>query len=299
MLFTDDSRGRNYAKDPAVVSFKGKYFMYYSIGPYVQERSWNGWTMGIAESDNLNDWRKIGEILPEGEFEKNGICAPGAVVLQGTVHLFYQTYGNGMKDAICHAISDDGINFKRDETNPIFSPTGSWNCGRAIDADVIVHNDKLLLYFATRDPEFKIQMLGVAAADLTSSFDKKSWKQLGDGPIIKPELTWEKKCIEAPALCKYNSNLIMFYAGGYNNEPQQIGCAVSKDGVTWERIYDFPILPNGNPGEWNSSESGHPFAFTDDDGQVYLFYQGNNDNGDSWYLSMTKIIWEKNKPVIR
>ena len=76
----------------------------------------------------------------------------------------------------------------------------------------------------------------------------------------------------------------MFYGGGYNNEPQQIGCAVSDDGVRWTRLSDEPFLPNGAPGEWNASESGHPFAFTDDDGQVHLFFQGNNDMGQTWYL---------------
>lgn len=31
----------------------------------------------------------------------------------------------------------------------------------------------------------------------------------------------------------------------------------------------------------NSSESEHPLAFHDDDGKYYLFYQGNNDNGET------------------
>ena len=61
----------------------------------------------------------------------------GAIVLEGKVHLFYQTYGNGKQDAICHAWSTDGLNFTRNPANPIFRPTGEWNCGRAIDADVI------------------------------------------------------------------------------------------------------------------------------------------------------------------
>ena len=89
----------------------------------------------------------------------------------------------------------------------------------------------------------------------------------------------------------------MFYAGAYNNEPQQIGCAISRDGIKWQRLSRYPLLPNGSKDEWNSSESGHPFLFQDDDGQDYLFYQGNNDKGRTWFLSVVPIDWVAGKPV--
>jgi hypothetical protein len=88
----------------------------------------------------------------------------------------------------------------------------------------------------------------------------------------------------------------MFYAGNYNNKPQQIGIAVSEDGIHFNRLKDEPFLPNGLSGEWNSSESGHPFLFTDDDGHTYLFFQGNNDNGKSWYLSKVEVAWKQGQP---
>ena len=90
----------------------------------------------------------------------------------------------------------------------------------------------------------------------------------------------------------------MFYAGAYNNRPQQIACAVSDDGINWERLFRKPLLPNGKPGEWNSSESGHPGVFVDNDGKMYLFFQGNNDMGKSWYISKMNIGWKDNKPYL-
>lgn len=299
MYFADTSRGRPFSKDPAVVRFRGKYTMYYSLSPYRDGRANDGWGIGIAESHDLLHWERIGEIEPEREgCEMNGICAPGAIVLDHKIHLFYQTYGNGPRDAICHAVSTDGVTFTRNATNPIFSPTGDWNAGRAIDADVIAKGDTLFLYFATRDPAMKIQMQGVATAPLKSDYSRSQWTQRCDAPILKPVLPWEKNCIEAAATCMHNGRLYMFYAGGYNNEPQQIGCAVSEDGLSWQRISDQPILANGKPGEWNASESGHPFAFTDDDEQIYLFFQGNNDQGKTYYLSMKKVRWEGDRPVL-
>lgn len=91
----------------------------------------------------------------------------------------------------------------------------------------------------------------------------------------------------------------MFYAGAYNNAPQQIGVAESKDGIHWKRVFTEPFVPNGKPGEWNSSESGHPHLFHDLDGRTYLFYQGNNDNGKTWYITNEEVFWKKGKPYLK
>lgn len=123
-------------------------------------------SVGVAESRDLDNWTKICDLPRLTALEENGFCAPGAIVLDGTVHLFYQTYGNGASDAICHAVSRDGIRFTPNETNPVFHPAGDWTCGRAIDADVIPFRGRLWLYVATRDPKMEIQKLAVASAPL-------------------------------------------------------------------------------------------------------------------------------------
>ena len=91
----------------------------------------------------------------------------------------------------------------------------------------------------------------------------------------------------------------MFYAGSYNNAPQQVGVAESKDGIVWKRVWDEPFLKNGRPGEWNSSESGHPHIFEDTDGRTYLFFQGNNDNGKTWFISRKEVFWKNRRPELR
>jgi hypothetical protein len=142
----------------------------------------------------------------------------------------------------------------------------------------------------------EVQMLGVASAPLGSGYGRETWTQRCDAPILKPELPWEQQCIEAPALCRHGKRLYMFYAGAYNNRPQQVGCAVSEDGLDWRRLSDEPFLPNGQPGTWNACESGHPYAFVDDDGQTDLFFQGNDDMGQTWYLSYVQVDWDTGRP---
>ncbi len=300
MYFTDTSSNEiKIAKDPVVLKFKGRYLMYYSKQRFQNTKDgMQGWNIGIAESKDLYNWKKIAEINPEASYEQKGLCAPGAMIKDGQVHLFYQTYGNGPKDAICHAWSSDGISFTRNASNPIFSPSGAWTNGRAIDAEIYFYKKQYFLYFATRDAAGKIQKQGVAVAAAGTDFKRAGWKQATNDAILAPKLDWEGDCIEGASIIRKNNKLYMFYAGNYNNMPQQIGIAESKDGIHWKRLSDLPFLKNGEAGTWNSSESGHPGIFEDEDGQTYLFYQGNNDKGKTWYLSNIKIGWRKSGPYV-
>ena len=123
-------------KDPYDIFFQQKYWMYYSTLDALKKE----WHIRIATSTDLVHWDKVGDIyVLKGAVEEKGICAPGALIKDGMIHLFYQIYGNGKSDAICHATFKDGLNFTRNTTNPIFHPTESdWSCGSAIDAKVVI-----------------------------------------------------------------------------------------------------------------------------------------------------------------
>lgn len=297
-IYGDDTRtGTRFAKDPVIVHHGGRYLMYYSIPPH-RSSDWEGWNIGIAESDDLRQWKRIGEITPGAEYEAKGLCAPGAIVRGDTIHLFYQTYGGGPKDAICHAWSTDGLTFHRNPTNPIFRPSGAWTCGRAIDAEVVAFRDRYFLYFASRDPQFERQILGVATAPLGTDFRRSDWTQAVDGPILEPQWPWEGKCTEGATVIEQDGKLWMFYAADYNNCPQTIGLAVSEDGLHWHRHAKEPFLRQGLPGEWNESESGHPCVYRDRKGQTHLFYQGNNTRGRHWLLTSVPLRWTKQGPEV-
>lgn len=300
MYYGDTGRtGIPFSKDPHVVAFGGRYLMYYSIPPSNKIPELNGWNIGIAASNDLTHWKKVGEITPAAPYEAKGLCAPGALVRNDTLHLFYQTYGNGPKDAICHAWSTDGIHFTRNASNPVFAPTGDWNCGRAIDAEVVFCHQKYYLYYATRTPDYETQIIGVATAPAHSSFGRDEWKSACDKAILVPEYPWEGKCIEAPSVLQKGEWMYLFYGGAYNNDPQQIGLARSKDGIRWEKMSNKPFLPNGDKGSWNSCESGHPHLFQAPDGKTYLFYQGNDDFGKSWFLSKERVYWKNDEPYLK
>lgn len=296
MLYTNTDYN-NFAKDPAVVEYDGCYFMYHSI---VKDKKLE---IGISNSKDGENFERVGFVKRTLDCEKNGIGAPGAIVYNGKVHLFYQTYGNGKLDAICHAVSTDGINFTKVGDEAVFAPREpyadmpEWSCGRAIDADVTIHNDKLILYFATRDKEFKRQIVGAACAELTPELDGKF--EFFPDIVLEPILDWERDCIEAPAALEFDGKVYLFYAGSYNCEPQQIGCAVSDDGLHFERLFiDAPLLKCGNKGDWNECESGHPYIYKANDGKIWLYYQGSPDNGKSWYITRCEIVFENGFPKV-
>ena len=39
-------------------------------------------------------------------------------------------------------------------------------------------------------------------------------------------------------------------------------------------------------------------VFVDDDGETYLFFQGNADRGKTWYLSKMSVAWDEDEPYL-
>ena len=72
MMWGDSTRlGRPFAKDPSVIRCGGRYLLYFSMAPWAKElappNASRGWAIGIAESRDLVNWKKVGDILPEQE----------------------------------------------------------------------------------------------------------------------------------------------------------------------------------------------------------------------------------------
>ena len=74
MMYGDTALGGEpFAKDPSVVKFKGKYWMYYSVPTHDGN---NGWKIGIASSQDMLQWKKEAQMESEHPSEAKGFCAP-------------------------------------------------------------------------------------------------------------------------------------------------------------------------------------------------------------------------------
>ena len=78
MLYTNNDLGR-FAKDPAVIELDGYYYMYHSI---MIDKTLG---IGVARSDDGDSFELIARFPLTQECEKNGVGAPGAIVINGTV----------------------------------------------------------------------------------------------------------------------------------------------------------------------------------------------------------------------
>jgi hypothetical protein len=118
-----------------------------------------------------------------------------------------------------------------------------------------------------------------------------------------------------PSVIRFDNRYLLYYSmAAYSKQlappgaPKgwAIGVAESADLVHWKKIGEIlprqPCerngIPNGEPGDWNASETGHPGVFEDVDGRTYLFVQGNNDRGRTWFLSCYEIAWKNGLPVV-
>ena len=94
MMYGDSSLGGEpFAKDPSVVKFKGKYWMYYSVPTHDGN---NGWRIGIASSTDMLKWNKEAQMTSEHPSEAKGFCAPAAIVLGENIF----SYSTSTKRAI-------------------------------------------------------------------------------------------------------------------------------------------------------------------------------------------------------
>jgi len=297
MEFSDESRGFACAEDPEVVEFRGRYHLYYVLAPG-EGRFRLPWHIGIAVSDDLERFTKVGEVSPADLGEHNGVCVGSLVVHDGRLHLFYFTYGSGPHDAICHALSDDGVRFVPHPKNPVFRSSGVWNCGRAISPSVVRTVDRWRMYACTRDAEMSRQSIVLAEARLDSDLGPEAWHQVGHSEVFGPELDWEHESTESPSLIEHGGRWFMFYGGGYWTRPQQIGCAVSSDGIRWARIADLPLLPYRNGIDGAPLERASPAVFRDRDGHDHLFVQESSDRGRSWRVRSFPLRWDGGLPQL-
>ena len=303
MCYGDSSRTvAPFSKDPTVIRKGDGYLMYYSLKtpeiPTASETAYRGWDTGIARSTDLIHWTRVCDVdlRDTGGNRIYGAVAPCVKVIDGQIHMFYQRRWEeaGGNSNIWHALSEDGITFTNTCDRPVLVPETSWSLNRSIDAEVYRVRDKMILLFATRDKTGTYQMLGMAEAPYGSDYGPDKWTLLStEGPFMKPELPWEMSCIEAPTVIRQKGVWYLFYAGAYNHEQQQVGLATSTDGRTFSRIPpDGLLFPHGAEGTWNHGESGHPGVFRDDDGQVYLFFQGKDSPDGNYLLSVCKVRFE-------
>lgn len=171
---------------------------------------------------------------------------------------------------IGHAISYDGIKFKRDAKNPVLIPSTKQE-GKSVMNPCVIYNEQkgcFQMWYAAGD-NYEPNSLFYA-----ESKDGTNWIKRGEAILSKyPEHKWEKAKVGGCDV-KLNSDgtYIMFYIGYQNEDVARICYATSQDGIIWERSDNNLILSPTRKG-WDSNAIYKP-SYLEFNNKAFLWYNG-------------------------
>lgn len=121
------------------------------------------------------------------------------------------------------------------------------------------------------------QARGKSRIGYATSKDGKSWKRESDKPVLSADKPWEKVAVMCPhVLFDDQAGLYrMWYSGGEQYEPDAIGHATSKDGLTWVKR-DEPVFKPDPARDWEKDRVTACQVIRQGDGYV-MFYIGFRD----------------------
>jgi predicted GH43/DUF377 family glycosyl hydrolase len=277
---------------PHVFRHDGRWYMMY-IGFAGQ-----GYRTGLAVSDNLLDWERVGMILdwgPAGDCDAFG--AAGTWLLRdpdlygsqelrkhdGRYWMFYGSYDQPGYEAgygaLCAATSLDLRHWDRHPVKPLLSPHdgADWERGTLYKSCVVPVGDGTFRLFYNA----KNHNTGpwTEETGFAISTDLVHWQRYAGNPVLRlgAEGAWDSKFCSDPWVCRVDDLWAMFYFG-FDFGHAQDGIAFSEDLVTWLK-WPEPILRVGPPGSLDSRHAHKP-GIVWHEGVLYHFYCAVRDTDD-------------------
>jgi predicted GH43/DUF377 family glycosyl hydrolase len=105
---------------------------------------------------------------------------------------------------------------------------------------------------------------------------KGALKKYAGNPVLEPgaEGQWDSWTLATMNVLKVGDTCHMYYEAGSKGVIDfQIGHAVSADGIHWMKDPANPVIPFGEKGEWDDSETWDPFVLYED-GKFKMWYGG-------------------------
>lgn len=142
------------------------------------------------------------------------------------------------KQSIAFSDSPDGVNWSDPTIILPPNPDSGWEdkINRAV---LLFHNNIWHMWYCGQARGFT--RIGHATSQDGISFTRSPM------PVMIPEFPWEKESVMNPFVLwdEETSCFRMWYAAGETYEPNALGYATSKDGITWEKSPINPIFVKG------------------------------------------------------
>ena len=270
---------------PTVFQHNGRFYMAH-VG-----FDGNGYQTGLAVSDDLVNWEKLGVILKRGShkaWDQVGMAATTILMdhdlyggnrikkWNGRYWMLYHSYPNVGYEA---GSAEIGLCWSEDENllewhcydEPVFSwrDGADWERGGMYKAYLIQHGDRFFMFYNAKDKDEDgwLEQTGMAVSD-----DLVHWERPFDHPVlpVNPQ-AWDSVFASDPQVV-YDSRehqWVMFYYG-LGNLSACDGVAVSQDLYHWTK-FPAPILTIGGPHTIDSKYAHKPFVIWHD-GALYHYY---------------------------
>ncbi|MBN2592541.1 MAG: hypothetical protein JXA81_03460 [Sedimentisphaerales bacterium] len=268
--------------------------------PFVYDKPDEGTTPG--------SWRKYSEnpVFSAGEYEQWDSRLNGSIAIlkdnEEPVNKYKMWYvgGNQFVEGvgIGYATSSDGINWFRNENNPVLEPVEWWNTSGFSGICAIKDGSVYKLWYEGVDNQ------NTARIGYATSSDGINW-DINNNPVFSPGYNdaWDNEDVGNPCVIKEGSTYKMWYWGDNKlADIDQIGLAVSDDGIKWQRAASNPVVAPDPSIWWQDGEGiGTPHVLRVNSGYVMTYHAADQIENIRIGLATSSdgLEWKKeNEPIL-
>jgi len=230
---------------PTIVHGGGLYKMWY-VGT-------DGLTSGIgyAISSDGRQWNRVVDRSLTISGWTGAAKHPSVLVrLPG----WYQMWLSGdlIGGEIGRANSTEGISWTDSYVVLRAGPPGSWDAGGVGEPTVVADLSGYWMWYVGVDGSGSNSSIGLA-----TSSNGLTWTKSSSNPVLRPMAgSWTEKGLSSPGAAIRDGGTFQLCFAGSDSSARRIGCALSSDGVTWNR--PELVLDLGAPATADGAELGGP-----------------------------------------
>lgn len=240
-------------------------------------------------------WTKVNYLPVIGDYSTKSLFDPNVIIDDTGTYRMYVSYRS--KKSIAISTSTDGINWSSLEIALENNEENNWET--EVNRCSVIYKDGQYYMWYTGQHN-NISKIGVAISD-----DGYKFSRITEEPILVPEYDYEKDSVMNPYVMYDQEEQIykMWYAAGETYEPDVIAYATSKDGISWQKYTENPIVEKGNDNnDLDMYKVGACEVYKINENNYIMFYIGYTDIKTARILFATSkdgINWRKyNKKAI-